>query len=970
MASAVIQPSFVGGELSPSAHGRVDLARYMSSLKTCRNFIVRPYGGVVNRPGSYLIVATKDSTKRSRLVPFQFSTEQTYVLEFGNLYMRVIMNGVQVEDGGSPVEIVTPWPEAALSYLKFSQKADVMTVTHPDYPAYQLGRTSHVAWTLTEFAAVEGPFQDVNVNEGITVYASAEEGTVDLVASGDIFTAAMEGSLFRMEAPSFAGIERWEPGKEIAAAGVNPFGKIRAYQGRLYKCITDTVATGGIFRTGSSPPTHLEGTESDGDGEPVQGFTPDIKREGVEWEYISDLYGIVRIDSVTDARNAEGVVMRRMPLVLVGGATAPEIVTNGTFATNIAGWNNYSAGGSIAWQSGKLLLLAAGGGTAVAEQELTTQLSRRYRVQFELSGADVTVNVGSTLHGTQLKTMLFSGATTHSFYFESTGATVVYFEFSTTGNALVDNVSVKLAAGYTPTYKWAKAAWSAEQGYPGASAYHQQRQIFAAARQAPQHMWLSRGGGAYKNFGRGIPVLDDDGITYKLDSTQVNEIRHIVPGGAGFLALTSGGVWELRGTQDGAITPDSVYAILQDNSGVSHVAPLSIGTSVLFLHDKGSVVADLGYSLERDSYSGKDLTVLSDHLFFGREITDWAFQKVPFRCAWAVRDDGILLGLTFLPEQEVFAWHRHDSRGFFESVCCVSEGGADALYAIVRRTLAAGAQRLIERFDPRTFTDPKDAYFVDCGLSTNGWNVAATTLTLSGGTAWDHTEELTLTASGATFSAGSVGDQVFLRIQAVVTPDTVPPAPTLRKFDVIGYTSSTVVTVRPVRAVPASMRGVALTDWALAFKTFSGLDHLNGETVSVLADGNVCPQVVVASGAITVPYHAAVVHAGLPYVSDLETLDLVVSGEQIRGKSLLIPRVSLIVEASRGIWVGPDADHLTEYKQRATEPYDDPVAPVSGLIGPIAIGASWNRNGRIFLRQSDPLPLSVLAVIPEVVAGG
>jgi hypothetical protein len=156
----------------------------------------------------------------------------------------------------------------------------------------------------------------------------------------------------------------------------------------------------------------------------------------------------------------------------------------------------------------------------------------------------------------------------------------------------------------------------------------------------------------------------------------------------------------------------------------------------------------------------------------------------------------------------------------------------------------------------------------------------------------------------------------------------------------------------------------------MAFRTFSGLEHLNGETVSILGDGNVCARAVVAGGAVTLDNHAAVVHVGLPYVSDMETLDLTVPGQQIRGKMILIPRVSFIVEESRGIFAGPDADHLTEFKQRDLEHYYDPVAPQTGIVGPVGIDSTWNRNGRLYIRQVDPIPLSVLAVIPEVVIGG
>ncbi len=100
---ALMQPSFAGGEIAPSLYARVDLAKYRVALKTARNFMVLPWGGVANRPGTRFIAETKDSTVQSRLIPFQFNTLQTYILEFGDQYIRVFMDGVQVTETAQSV---------------------------------------------------------------------------------------------------------------------------------------------------------------------------------------------------------------------------------------------------------------------------------------------------------------------------------------------------------------------------------------------------------------------------------------------------------------------------------------------------------------------------------------------------------------------------------------------------------------------------------------------------------------------------------------------------------------------------------------------------------------------------------------------------------------------------------------------------------------------------------------------------
>jgi hypothetical protein len=170
--------------------------------------------------------------------------------------------------------------------------------------------------------------------------------------------------------------------------------------------------------------------------------------------------------------------------------------------------------------------------------------------------------------------------------------------------------------------------------------------------------------------------------------------------------------------------------------------------------------------------------------------------------------------------------------------------------------------------------------------------------------------------------------------------------------------------------VATAFRGVAISDFAMAVDQVSGLDHLEGETVSILADGNVDPQRVVESGAITLSRHYAVIHAGLPIEADIETLSMDnPNGETLTDKRKLIGEVSLMVESSRGVLIGTDENHLTEHKQRSGEGWDKPVEPATRTIK-VNVSSSWDDNGRVFVRQSDPLPLTVLAIVPSGVVSG
>lgn len=153
--------NFTAGELSPRLDGRSDLQKYFQGCKTLQNMVVHPHGGATRRPGTKFIAETK-SNGEARLIPFEFSTTQTYVLEFGNTYMRVYKDGGQVLNSGSAVEISTPYSAAEANELKFTQSADVLYIVHPSHQPRKLSRTSHTSWTLSLYAPTSNPFGSSN----------------------------------------------------------------------------------------------------------------------------------------------------------------------------------------------------------------------------------------------------------------------------------------------------------------------------------------------------------------------------------------------------------------------------------------------------------------------------------------------------------------------------------------------------------------------------------------------------------------------------------------------------------------------------------------------------------------------------------------------------------------------------------------------------------------------------------------
>ena len=189
--------NFTGGELSPRLDGRNDLTKYSSGCKTLENFIVYPHGAAARRPGTTFIAEVKNHNQKGRLIPFEFSTTQTYILEFGNQFIRIYKDQGQVQSGGSAVEVATPYLEAELFQIKFAQSADVMYITHPNHATRKLSRTSHTSWTLTEVNFTNGPFQDTNVST-TTLTPSGTTGSVTITASASTFVSTDVNRLVRI----------------------------------------------------------------------------------------------------------------------------------------------------------------------------------------------------------------------------------------------------------------------------------------------------------------------------------------------------------------------------------------------------------------------------------------------------------------------------------------------------------------------------------------------------------------------------------------------------------------------------------------------------------------------------------------------------------------------------------------------------------------------------------------------------
>jgi len=532
--------------------------------------------------------------------------------------------------------------------------------------------------------------------------------------------------------------------------------------------------------------------------------------------------------------------------------------------------------------------------------------------------------------------------------------TITFFQPPANGAAIV--VSRFGSAGFNATDLWSYAAWNPGFGYPGEVEFFADRLVWACSPTQPQTLWFSRTAN-YANHGKTTPLLDTDSITITYNGRQVNAIRELVPL-ASLMIMTTSAEIKLTTGGDEVVAPGKVGFSLQSYYGSGRLSAQVVGDQVLYMQGRGFTLRDLGFQFTKDGYAGNDLTVYASHLVEGFTIVDTAFQQVPYSALHLVRSDGKLLTVTYLREQEVVGWALHETDGKIFTVCTIPMGNENAVYYGVERTINGVTRRYIERLSQRTIADVRDAFFVDCGLTFDG-RAQAGVQTLTGGTTWEEDEVLRLTSSVPVWvGVSDQGDYV----RGFVDGESVD-------LLVLDYVSSTQVDVQSVGTVPVALRG-AFASWDLMRSTIVGAGHLEGKTVAVLGDGSRQSRKVVLGGSFELDVPCAVVQFGLPYRSLIETLDInVPGGETVRDRPKLITRLGILVKDTRGLRAGPDENTLDDVKLEWSEEEGDPTIPLETGLFEYTISATWDKNGRVVVVQDDPLPATVLGIIPRVEVG-
>jgi hypothetical protein len=872
--------------------------KFQTGAAKLLNFIALPQGPAENRPGTAFVREVKDSTKRTRLLPFTFSTTQTLVLELGAGYFRFHTQGatlgpgtpaayngattyavgalvssggvnyycIAATTGNAPpnatywyalpagiYEIPNPYAEADLFDIHYVQSADVLTLVHPNYAPRELRRLGATTWTLTTISFAS----TVTSPTSVTVTANRGEA-LDLIG----FTSASPG-VAHTTAPH--GLSVGDPVYLDGGTWTNPF------PDDYY--IVSHISAGDKFRVR----TYSSGIELD--------------------------------------------------------------------TTSYGTW---SSGGYVQFGDKALDFTSYYVVTTVAPNGIDESAPS--------SAATANNNLNAQGSSNTVTWSAVSGAARYNIYKRQNG---LYGLIGQTDLTTFTDNNIGPDLGITPPI--VDTVFASSGNYPGAVSYFEQRRVFAGTTNAPQTLWMTRTG-TESDISYHIPLLDTDRIAFRVAAREANTIRHLVPL-TQLLALTSAAEWRVSPVNSDVISPTTISVRPQSYVGANNVQPSIVNNTVVYCSARDGHVRELGYSWQASGFVTGDLSIRATHLFDNFDITDMCYSKAPQPLLWFISSTGSMLGLTYIPEQQIGAWHQHETDGDFESCAAVAEGAEDRLYVIVKRTIGGNTKRYVERFASRQVGELKDCFFVDSGLTYNGTNTTATTVTVTGGTTWGPDDVLTITASSAIFqfpATTDVGDAIVL---------TDANGNTYR-LTILSTTSTTVATARTDLLLPVALRGVATAVWAFARDTVAGLTHLEGKTVSILADGAVMPQVTVTGGVAVLQRPSVVVHVGLPYVSDLETLPMALQMEAFgQGRAKNVNEAFLRVYRSSGIFVGPDADNLVEAKQRTTEPYGSPPGLKTDEIG-VKLTPTWRQAGRVYVRQSDPLPLTIVGLTLEVSIGG
>ena len=944
--------NFNGGEVGSLMSGRTDFEKYASSAHRMRRFIPTAQGPAKRCPGTRFVLQTRYADKRVWLQRFEFAFDQAYVIEFGDQYCRFYTDrGVVLEDGLDITSITNANP-GILTYTGADpSNGDWMYISAVAGITEVNGR--YVKVTNINTGAKTFELYDVDGVAIDTTNYGAYSGNGDIQRVYTIASPYTEEDLFTTEGTSSLSITQSGDVLYIGCEGYAPRTLTRS--GNTNWAFAAYAPTDGPFQR-----------------------EPDTKVSFL----LSGISGSVTVTSATPIfeTGSEGMLLRLQPINITTPQWEP---AKSITAGNIRKSSNkyYSA-----------LNSATTGAIRPIHEE----------------GSDYDGNAGvlwEFLHPGYVVLKITAVSST----------TVVTADVIGPGSApseLLSSTSCVYRIG----------AWGTKMGasYPYKVTFWRDRLWWGGGQNVYASVAGDYSSHAPDTMGE---ILADNALNLTLAVGNVDKVRWMRPGNALIVGTAGSEIAIRENVTTAPLGPENVKFDLQSAEGSMELEPVLVEDSVLFARVGGRRIMELRFDIQVDAWVPRDMNVLYPEVTRSG-IIDMEYQKEPDDIIWCVLDDGRLIGLTYDREQNIYGWHQHPISGTNAKVEAVQvitgpAGDVDDVWIVVSRLvqgdlgyilgteaddqlITEGGDQLVTETDvnltrrsveyfAQSYQEGEDiqgATYLDASLEFNplvnaelflgaGYNVVGSTAVAITVTSPEElateAEEFLLTEAGdyltlnnAVFSPSDVGRDIIYRYYDSTTEQWRSARGRITTFDNQDAVLVTILAAFPDDDIPSG-------EWRMTSSVLRGMYHLEGESVTALADGAEVTGLVVQDGSITLPIPASRAIVGLSYNSVLATQRLE-AGAAIgtaQAKVKRIHKLGLRLYASLGGKIGPSSTNLDLIPYRTGSDLMDEVPPIlTGDTDVLAFPGGYETDGRIWVVADQPLPLTVVALYPELETAG
>jgi hypothetical protein len=987
--------NFSAGELSPDLDVRVDVNKYYSGCRKLENFVPMVEGGVTRVPGTYFLIETKDSSKKSKLVPFNYSTIQAYQLEFGNQYIRFYKDKGQILVDTTSIDF-NP------------------SISHYNGEHVKIGAYASFEFDADEHLYVCAPYGLANAGTLAVEFTTNTGDTLSVTAAGTTITVKLANStpaknaanliqykirlLGTVNGISVAGFTVTEnsvyaASRPIAASTAASF---LVVHDNIYRCLVT-----------------IEDPAHDLVEFPITNITkanPGVVSATSHTFIIGDRVHILEVVGMTEVNDNEYNV----------GTTGV-----GTFqlsGVNTSAYTDYTSGGKVKSISPNINFFPPAEATKWVEVtvgnpvEIVTpyleadlpklsktpqsadilylfhpsyhpkKLIRHSHVDWELTdlaaiGTEGVAKVGAVGVAKSITFITRANPAVvtcreHGFHdgesvyinhvlgmlqvngniYTVSQPTTHTFKLLDTDSSGFDTFYVDSSGEKNGTAVKVVDLFNATGDYPSCGTFFEQRLCVGGFNNDPNKFKLSMSG-EYEKF-ISDPTLDDGSIEFTLASSKVDRIRWMI-GQQQLILGTAGGIWRVGASSTAeAFTQSNLDVKKLTSLGVLDVEPEMAISSVMWLTRMATTLRQLSYSIDSDQWIAPNMMRIAQHIALGVDrshsgIASMAFQCEPIPILWCVRADGQLLGMTYESQEQVYAWFRIVTDGEFESVSVISnDNQEDEVWVIVKRTINGSTKRYIEYLMPyEWFSDIHDFFYLHSGLTWDG----GASIPVTG---INQAAPPVVTAVGHTLVNGN----------KVVISGVLG----MTEVNITGTSTAYQVANANIVAGTFELQGQDSTTWGeydsggivkKVTNSISGLSHLEAKSVDIVVDGANHGLEVVASGAIALDYYGNKIHVGLPYTSTIIPSKIHIGdvSNTLRNKKAKITRITCVFSKTIGGKYGSDETDLIEI------PFTADTTPVLHTEDiPAEFPQCWVDAATLCVTQDQPMPMTLLGIVSRL----